>query len=408
MARLKDGVKNMLLLWNYPLWAMIAAILVYGLFASRVGFESTPFNYFAYLADAFLYGQFHLRILPQSLHDLIIYQDNVFLYWPPMPAFLMMPFVAVFGVSFSDVLLTIILGGGNVALFAVLLHEAKAKGIHQLDPLKQAILIIFFSFGTVYFTLTPYGKVWQVGQVVSFLFMLLAYLSVLSLQGWKAFLFTGAALAGAILSRNHLFLIGIWPAFYLIRTNLELKPKKLIGMLVLAAVPIILAGVFTLIYNQVRFGDPFELGVKFHNPAWVFVKDFKTYGVFSPRYIPKNLYYNFLYYPIPSDSDEWMMGGSLFLLSPVFFAIFFGFYRKERIHSQIILVATALMTYLPSLLLMGTGWITFGPRYLLDSSVPLLLLTAQGAEKISVRILLILCLISILQYSLGTYLLAFL
>jgi len=405
MARIKDGVKYMLLLWNRPLWAMLVAILVYGVFANRVGFESSPFNYFAYLADALLHGQFHLRILPPEMHDLVIYQERAFLYWPPMPAFLMMPFVALWGVSFSDVLLTIILGGVNVALFTVLLHQAKAKGIHHLDPLKQAILVIFFSFGTVHFTLTPYGKVWQVGQLVSFLFMLLAYLSVISLQGWKAFLLTGAALAGAMLSRNHLFLIGIWPAYYLIRTHLELKPKKLIGMLALAAVPIILGGVFTLFYNQARFGNPFEVGVDFHNLSWFFAEDFNTYGLFNPKYIPRTLYYHYLYYPIPSSTGQWMMGGSLFLLSPVFVAVFLGFYRKERIPSQIVLVVTALMAYLPSLMLVGTGWVTYGPRYLLDSSVPLLLLTAQGAERIPRVLLLILCLVSILQYSFGTYLL---
>jgi len=37
--------------------------------------------------------------------------------------------------------------------------------------------------------------------------------------------------------------------------------------------------------------------------------------------------------------------------------------------------------------------------------VPLLFLTAQGVEKWSWRILAILCLISILQYSIGTFLL---
>jgi hypothetical protein len=384
---------------------MMTAILVYTLYASQKGFESTIFNYFAYLADAFNHGQFHLRLNPQNLHDLVIFNGWVYLYWFPMPAILMMPLVAIFGVSLSDVLLTILFGGLNAYLFTVLLHQAKLRQIHHLDSLKQALLVIFFSFGTVHFTLTPYGKVWQLSQLISIAFMLLAYLSAISLRGWKAFLLTGIALAGAMLTRSHLILVGIWPAYYLIQTHLEKRPKKLIGLLAGAGLPIILGAIFILFYNQTRFGNPFELGLHYHQVADFFAEDFKKFGTFNLAYVPKNLYYNFLYYPIPSPSGEWMMGGSLFLLSPVFFAVFFGFYTKKRVPSQVVLVITILLVYLPSLLLMGTGWVTYGPRYTLDFVVPFLLLTAQGVEKWPRRILAILCLISVLHYSVGTFLL---
>jgi hypothetical protein len=60
-----------------------------------------------------------------------------------------------------------------------------------------------------------------------------------------------------------------------------------------------------------------------------------------------------------------------------------------------------LATSIPILFLMGTGWKQFGPRYTLDFTVPLLLLTAQGAQFASKRIFAVLVIISIVHYFLG-------
>jgi hypothetical protein len=52
---------------------------------------------------------------------------------------------------------------------------------------------------------------------------------------------------------------------------------------------------------------------------------------------------------------------------------------------------------------MGTGWVQFGPRYSLDFTVPLLLLTAAGLRRCPPKLLVLLTIISILPYLLGTY-----
>jgi hypothetical protein len=99
------------------------------------------------------------------------------------------------------------------------------------------------------------------------------------------------------------------------------------------------------------------------------------------------------------------MGGSLFLLSPVFFAVFWAFKVKSNLISNLLLVITVLLTNIPILLLMGTGWVQFGPRYSLDFTVPLLMLTAIGIKHWSHRILVILVTISIIHYVVGLYIL---
>jgi len=49
----------------------------------------------------------------------------------------------------------------------------------------------------------------------------------------------------------------------------------------------------------------------------------------------------------------------------------------------------------------GTGYYQFGPRYTLDFTIPLLLLTALGIEKMKPIIPFVLAIISFIQYSIG-------
>src|SRR5439155_19169876 len=101
---------------NPPAAAALAA-LVYCAFAiaHSHGFHLSPFPYFNWLADGFLHGQLSLRGTPPQTHDLIEYGGNWYLYWPPFPAVVLMPWVALFGPNkVSDIALTAVLGAVNV------------------------------------------------------------------------------------------------------------------------------------------------------------------------------------------------------------------------------------------------------------------------------------------------------
>jgi hypothetical protein len=52
---------------------------------------------------------------------------------------------------------------------------------------------------------------------------------------------------------------------------------------------------------------------------------------------------------------------------------------------------------------MGTGWVQYGPRYTLDFTVPLLLLTASGVQSASGKALAVLVALSVMQYIPGIY-----
>jgi len=389
-----------------PLFAFAFAFVAYFLLSTLGGnpFRARDAAYFNYLADAFLHGQLYLRQIPKTIHDLSLYQGHLYLYWPPMPAVIMMPFIALFGVGFSDVFFNVVVAALNVAVVAALLRSVDRAGLIRLNPEARALLVLFTAFGTVQVILALFGKVWFTAQLLGFLLVGLAYLSAIELEGITSFLITGFLIACATLTRNHLLFTGIWPAYHLIAKNWKDRPRLYFYMAA-GVLPLLALGSLFLYYNYVRFGSPLELGIRYHEMDRMFVADFRKYGAFNLHYLPTNFYYQYIFYPLPFRQNT-VMGGSLFLLSPVFFYAFKGIFRGYRNPDVWLWVGSVVATSIPILLLMGTGWIQYGPRYTFDFTIPLLLLTASGVQWGSNRTLTWLTVISILQYSAGIYLFA--
>ena len=390
------------LAWQNPLGAFCLSFLIYFAIAfiggAPFGLKATA--YYNYLADAFLHGQYYLRIIPPTTHDLSFFNGNYFLYWPPMPALVLMPFVAVFGIGFSDIFFTVVIASINVMLVAHLLNSAEKAQIINITRFQKGILVLFFAAGTVHLILAPRGGVWFTGQLTGFMFVILSYIFALHYQGVGGFVLTGTAIGLAMLTRNHLLFAGIWPAYYLVSQHWHQK-KKLAGYVLAALLPPLFLGLWFLSYNFARFGSFAELGIQYHQMADFFRANYDLYGTFHIAYLPINLYYQYLFYPLPL-SAETFQGGSLFMLSPVFFVIFPVVWKELNNNQVRILATTVLVVMIPILLLMGTGWVQYGPRYTLDFTVPLILLTARGLKYISNRVLVLLTLISVSHYVIGT------
>jgi hypothetical protein len=364
-------------------------------------FKASDANYFNYLADAFLHGQLNLRLIPAYRLDLSLFKGNYYLYWSPMPAILMMPFIAIFGIGFNDIIFTLVIAAINVGLISVLIKQFCRYHFLDLTRMQRGLLVAFFAFGTVHITLAPIGQVWFTGQLVGFFFTILAYLAAISLEGFRAWFLTGLALAGALLTRNELVFVGVWPAVYLLvkhRGNHNLW--RLAGMAVIAAAPIILAVASLGAYNYLRYGNFLDNGLTYHLMSVTFRQNYNAYGVFNFHYIPINFYYQYIAYPF-IDPDNLFMGGSLFLLSPVFLALFWGIAKGKPRWSTIALLFSIFLTSIPILLLMGTGWLQFGPRYTLDFTVPLILLTAIGLPYWRQKIAIALTIVSWEHYLIG-------
>lgn len=388
--------------WSRPLYAAAFTFVLYTAIAAFKGwaFRLSPHPYYNYLADAFLHGQLNLRLLPADTLDLILYQGKYYLYWPPFPALLVLPLVAVFGPNVSDVLVNVLLSGANAALIAAILAEADRRGLARLSALQRGLLVIFLIFGTMIAPLVPFGKVWFTGQLTGLACAAFTYWAVLHFRGWKAFLLAGIGMACVFGTRNSMILVGLWPAWYLLHEHWDQRWWKLVKLTILSIIPIFIAVGLIGWYNDARFGNPLEIGYRFHQMSPFFKPLYDQYGAFNLHYLPTNLYYQFIFYPLPWRIES-PMGGSVFLLSPLFFAALWALWLDRRQLSTWILVATFVVAYIPIGLLMGTGYFQYGPRYLLDLSIPLLLLTAQGMRRWPLGLVAGLIGISIFHYLIG-------
>jgi hypothetical protein len=388
--------------WANPFLAGTAAFIVYCLFALKRWpyFGETTGAYFNYLADAFLHGQLNLRLEPTSLNDLVLFHGKIYLYWAPFPAVLLMPFVAFLGVHISDIFFVIVLSVLNVVFLALLLKQMDVKGILEQDNLHRGGLVLFFALGSVVLPLAPMGGVWAFSQLTGSLFVIIAFLAATSLRGWKAFLLTGLALSCAAGTRNHLIFTGIWPAYYLLSCYWKEGKKKILTYSLLGILPVFLTVIGLAWYNWARFGNPLDMGIKYHNMDLFFRSDYDKYGYFNFHYIRANLFYQYINYPFPWRSDS-LMGGSLFLLSPVLFGAFWGITQGRSKLSVLFLTLSILITGIPIMLLMGTGFQQIGPRYTLDFHIPLILLTAMGIKRWPIWLIGLLVFICCIHYFTG-------
>ncbi len=396
------ALRRWALLWESPLGSGLLALVVYGLIAivHDPSLKASPFAYFNLLADAFLQGQLNLRSTPPATLDLSLFHGKYYLYWPPLPAVLMMPFVAVWGAGFSDVIFTLAIAVANVALVALLLRQLCRHRVIRLRRMQRGILVLFFALGTVHVTLAPFGKVWPTEQLLGFLSVVVAYLVALSIQKTAGFFLTGCCFACTFLTRNHMLFDGLWPACYLLYTHRTFRWHARLRFVVVGVAPVILAIGLLGLYNQLRFGSVVSNGVDYHQMGSHFAADFARYGAFSLHYVPRNLFYQYIAYPFPIRPAS-REGGSLFLLSPVFFAAGWGIWRGRRSWSMWALLGSIVLVAVPILLLLSTGWVQWGPRYTLDFTVPLLMLTALGLRGWSTRLLSYMTIISVAHYLIG-------
>jgi hypothetical protein len=403
MRYLRNVLNFIISLFESPISAGILSFVIYAIIAAQrgsiTGSSSSP--YFNYLADAFLHGQLSLRLIPTNQHDLAFFNGQYFMYWPPFPAIFLMPFIALFGIGFSDVFITLLIGALNVTLVSYTFRLVDKQNLIPIGANGRGILTIFFAFGTVHLFLSSLGIVWFTSQVIAFLSSILAFLAAIRLKGYAAFFLTGLAIACATLTRNNLIFLGIWPAYFLLISHKHVGWRKLISYFAIAAIPILAAIFFSAAYDYLRFGNFIETGVTYMNLGSFFESDFQKYGQLNIHYFVTDFYYNFVYYPFPV-SNKTLMGGSLFLLSPFFIAAFWTLIYSDIRKQAVMLWITSAAVAIPILLNIGTGWQTFGPRYTLDFTIPLLFLTALGSRNWPKWLKILLVIISIAQYLFGT------
>jgi len=337
-----------------------------------------PFNYFIYLADAFLNGRLYLLDTPFYFEELVTSGGKSYAIYPPMPAVLLMPFVAVWGLSFSQVLASITLASVNVSLIYLLMRRLTDRFE------TQTWITALFGFGTIYWYTATIGSVWYMAHIASLFFLILAIYETL---GKRRTFLIGLLLGASYWSRIPTVLT--LPFFIVMLSDMWLPPSDsgpVLKRVKLKPLLLLFAGVavfvlLNFLYNYLRFGSLFDVAYSMHTitAAKAKVSPWFDKGLLSLSYIRHHLYV-FLLHP-PALTDTWpyivpsKAGLSVLITTPAFiFAFTAGLRNKLALACWLAVIPTALLIFTKS----GTGWTQFGYRYALDFYPFLLLLTFKG------------------------------
>lgn len=338
--------------------------------------------YFHQLADAFLQGRLSLAA-PSSTHDLTLYQGQWYVPFPPLPALLMLPWVALMGANtLNTVLFVSLFGALNVALIFLLLTGLAERQWSQLALTDNLWLTLLFGLGSVHWYMSTIGSVWFVAQICTVTFVALAvWLAIERVSPWLV----GLALALAVAARPTVLLT--WPllvgiaAMQLAAQQPTRAWQRLLRWGIKSLVPIILVLVALLLYNQARFDNLFDFGYLTENVADELRPNLQRYGQFNLYYLPKNIWAMWLAGPQWNpDINFWQpdnQGMSLLLTTPALLYLARARQRSWLVLSAWIAVALLLI---PLLLYYNTGWGQFGYRFSLDFMTPVMVLLALAAR----------------------------
>ncbi len=348
-------------------------------------------DYFVPLANAFLHGQLGLSQSGSGLNELIPATNGLFyVVYPPAPAIVLMPLVALFGPAFHQEWASFFLAAVNVALVALVLHRV---GVRR--PVR-ILLTLVYAFGTIVWYSAEIGSSWHFAHVVATLFLLLAIAGCL----WDAPApLIGVAFAGAAMSRLPVAMAfpfflayfadravrseagGGTPFGHLGGGLATFRRPPIRGFLRLvipfgaaAALPL----AFYLAYDVARFGSPFENGYALI-PGLLAEQQYQ-YGFFSIHSIPRQMYAMFLNMPVQVADFPWVRPRILGGLSILFTTPLFVWSVRARVRDWFTIgswVSVALIL-VPVLTHADPGGEQFGYRYAQDIYPFLMLLTVHG------------------------------
>lgn len=324
--------------------------------------ESSPYNQYVLLADAFLKGRLYL-IDPGSWLEVAQYGQKAFVVDPPAPTLFLIPVVAVLGVSFDQTLVSMAVGAAAVALFWI---AARQMG---WDPPFALAMTALVGFGTDFWWAATDGSLWTFSHVSAVFFLMAALVEA---TGSKRPWLVGILLGLAGLSRLPTFLC--FPLYAYLISDGQWQRRNLVPIALLLA-PMVLFGLADLLYNYGRFGTWRDMG--YYHPRYDSEPWFSR-GRFDIAYIPRHINAIFFMAPVLQEQFPYFkpsfLGLSLFFTTPAFLYAFNSTLRPITLAA----LAGLLLTAIPLMTHGTTGWTQFGYRFSLDMLPELAILTAAG------------------------------
>jgi hypothetical protein len=297
--------------------------------------------------------------------------------FPPFPAVIFLPFVAIWGVAVNDVLFTVLLAGLGPALLFLALRKLSARGDSTRSEYEDLLLTAMFGFGTVYFYSSVIGQVWYTAHIVSTVLVGLFVLA--SIDARHPFL-AGLALGALALTRPQM---GFWGIFFLYEAQ---RAKKLsLSTMLQVGMPVAIFGVAGALFNWARFHSISEFGHTYLNVRWT--DRIQRYGLFNFAFLARNLSVAFFMTPkllakSPYFQISWH-GLSMLITTPALLLLLWP-RVKNSLH-------TALWITLAPIAILGfmyqnDGWVQFGYRFIIDFLFALMMLFAIGGRPLTKRV----------------------
>ena len=317
------------------------ALIVIALFAHG---RSSPYNNYVLLAQALLHG--HAWIAwPGNYIDALPFNGQYYIIEGPMPAVLLLPFVAIFG-TFNQTALAIVLG-------AVAIGAAFELGERFGVPLQTNIWVCAFLLaGTDLLWCAMLGDVWFIAHVCAVCFTMLALVELAgSKRAWLVALWAGCA----ILSRFDLVLA--LPVYAYLLGDRE-RVRSFASVLVPIAV-------VWIGYNLARWGTWYDIGYT----AWYHQDQagMPTGSPFRLQYFPYELWSFFIQAPQRIAAYPYLApsisGVALTWTSP---ALVLAFFARKPVRWVVALWVAAALCAAPNFVYYVNGFAQFGMRHALD------------------------------------------
>jgi hypothetical protein len=346
--------------------------------------DTTPYNHFVRLCDAFFHGRLYLENAPSWL-ELARFGEKGYVINPPAPTLFLLPWVAIWGLSTNQAIVSMMVGAAAVGLFWVAATQMEWELRFKIA---MAVLV---AFGTNLWWAASAGSVWTMAHASAVFFLMAALVETTGRnRPWLVGVLVG--LAG--LSRLPTFLA--FPFFaYTVGVGTGDR-RALLRKLALFAVGLGVMGGLYLLYTYGEYGTltlGYERG-QFVNEPWF------SEGLFSLSYIPRQIEAIFFRGPVRVDQFPYFkpsfMGLALFFTTPALLYMFRARWKDRFVPAALaglVLVSLPLVTY-------GVeGFLQFGYRFSLDLLPFMVILVASGMrhrlDHLKIAVIVLSCLINL-------------
>jgi hypothetical protein len=362
-------------------WAVATA--GFALTAAReIWTTHTPYNHFALLAEGWLRGRLDLGGPPPAYtgnNDFASFDGKHYVSFPPFPAVLLLPLVALLGGAdrVPDGAFFVGLAGVAPGILFLALERLALAGRSARTTSENAAFAIIFAFGSIYWFSALQGTVWFAAHVVGAA-LASAYL-LFSIEAERPAL-AGLCFGLAFATRTPvvfavpLFLFEAW------RVSAGDR-AALLRRLVRFALPASAVLAALLAHNAARFGEPLEFGHALLTVAWR--ARIEKWGLFSYHYLGRNLAIVLASLPYRGvDGAPFQINGhglALWITTP---AYAWALWPRRASATFLALAATAGAIALPSLLYQNSGWLQFGYRFSNDFAPFLFAMIALSERRL--------------------------